>query len=95
MHERINRQRRRLLGSAALAAAAAGLAITGAARAQSLAAGGAAFGPLRQIDAGLLNVAYVEMGPASGPPVLLLHGWPYDIHSFIDVAPSWRRRATG
>jgi pimeloyl-ACP methyl ester carboxylesterase len=46
-----------------------------------------AFGPLKQIDAGLLNVGYVESGPAEGPPVLLLHGWPYDIHSFVDVAP--------
>jgi pimeloyl-ACP methyl ester carboxylesterase len=45
------------------------------------------FGPLKQIDAGLLNVGYVEQGPANGPPVLLLHGWPYDIHSFEDVAP--------
>jgi len=45
------------------------------------------FGPLKQIDAGVLNVGYAEAGPASGPPVLLLHGWPYDIHSFVDVTP--------
>src|SRR5277367_2846269 len=45
------------------------------------------FGPLKQIDAGLLNVGYAEAGPASGPPVILLHGWPYDIYSFVDVAP--------
>jgi pimeloyl-ACP methyl ester carboxylesterase len=45
------------------------------------------FGPLKQVDAGLLNVGYAEVGPASGPPVILLHGWPYDIHSFVDVAP--------
>jgi pimeloyl-ACP methyl ester carboxylesterase len=45
------------------------------------------FGPLNQIDAGLLNVGYAEAGPADGQPVLLLHGWPYDIHSFVDVAP--------
>ena len=45
------------------------------------------FGPVRQIDAGLLDVGYVEVGPADGQPVVLLHGWPYDIHSYIDVAP--------
>ena len=43
------------------------------------------FGALRQIDAGLLNVGYVEAGPGEGPAVILLHGWPYDIHSFADA----------
>jgi pimeloyl-ACP methyl ester carboxylesterase len=45
------------------------------------------FGPLKQIDAGLLNVGYAEAGPADGPVVLLLHGWPYDIHTYVEVAP--------
>src|SRR6476659_9592629 len=45
------------------------------------------FGPIKQIDSGLLNVGYAESGPANGPQVLLLHGWPYDIYSFVDVAP--------
>jgi pimeloyl-ACP methyl ester carboxylesterase len=45
------------------------------------------FGPLKQINAGVLNVGYAEAGPANGPPVILLHGWPYDIHSYVDVAP--------
>jgi pimeloyl-ACP methyl ester carboxylesterase len=47
----------------------------------------ASFGALKQIDAGLLNVGYAEAGPADGPAVLLLHGWPYDIHTYIDVTP--------
>jgi pimeloyl-ACP methyl ester carboxylesterase len=47
----------------------------------------ASFGSLKQIDAGVLNVGYAEAGPASGPPVLLLHGWPYDIYSYVDVTP--------
>ena len=47
----------------------------------------AAFGALRQADAGVLSVGYAQSGPAEGPPVLLLHGWPYDIHSFAEVAP--------
>ena len=45
------------------------------------------FAPLKQINAGVLSVSYAEAGPPQGPPVLLLHGWPYDIHSFVDVTP--------
>src|SRR5256885_1918538 len=45
------------------------------------------FGSLKQIDAGVLNVGYAEAGKSDGPAVLLLHGWPYDIHSYVDVAP--------
>jgi pimeloyl-ACP methyl ester carboxylesterase len=45
------------------------------------------FGPLKQVDAGVLDVGYAEAGPADGPAVLLLHGWPYDIHSYVEVVP--------
>src|SRR5262245_58001224 len=44
-------------------------------------------GPIKQINAGLLNVGYAEAGPANGTPVVLLYGWPYDIYSFVDVVP--------
>jgi pimeloyl-ACP methyl ester carboxylesterase len=46
-----------------------------------------AFGPIRHIDAGVLNVGYVDAGPPDGPAVVLLHGWPYDIHSYAEVTP--------
>jgi pimeloyl-ACP methyl ester carboxylesterase len=97
--ERINHPRRRFLGAAAATIATARLGMSGSAAAQSGQANPArlpaikpgtntSFGPLKQIDAGVLNVGYAEAGPANGPVVLLLHGWPYDIHSFVDVAPS-------
>jgi pimeloyl-ACP methyl ester carboxylesterase len=93
--EQIDLRRRRLFGATALALVAAELGLTGSASAQtkspSLPAVKAgthtSFGPLKQIDAGVLNVGYAEAGPASGSPVILLHGWPYDIYSFVDVAP--------
>src|SRR6201990_3760968 len=43
--------------------------------------------PLRTIEAGVLSIAYYEAGPADGPAVMLMHGFPYDIHSYVDVAP--------
>src|SRR5690348_6542108 len=45
------------------------------------------FVSLKQVDAGLLNIGYTEDGPSNGPVALLLHGWPYDIYSFVEVAP--------
>ena len=59
----------------------------GSGNAPAMSATQKSFGTLKQIDAGALNVGYAEAGPADGPPVILLHGWPYDIHSFVDVAP--------
>ena len=102
--EKIDDRRRRLLSAAAaaVATAAAQLGMLPAATAQPAKASlprikpgtNVVFGPLKQIDAGPLNVAYAESGPAEGPPVILLHGWPYDIRSFVDVTPL-HRPATG
>ena len=96
--EEINQHRRSFLGTAVITAAAAQLLLNGSAEAQpsktKLAGMRAAkpgtntsFASLKQIDAGLLNVGYAEAGPSDGAVVILLHGWPYDIHSFVDVAP--------
>jgi pimeloyl-ACP methyl ester carboxylesterase len=91
--KQIDCHRRHFLGTAALTLAARQLGVTGTAGAQTsklraIKPGtNTSFASLKQIDAGTLNVGYAEAGPASGPPVLLLHGWPYDIHSFVDVAP--------
>lgn len=92
--EMINHQRRRLLGVAAATVAATGLLATRPARAAAIPAANGAAGSqgstpfdVEQIDAGDLNVGYADLGPAGGAAVLLLHGWPYDIHAFADVAP--------
>jgi len=98
MSEEINHDRRRFFGTVAMTMAAAQFGMIGSAVAQSGKANPASvptikpgtnksFGSLKQIDAGLLNVGYAEAGPANGPPVILLHGWPYDIYSYVDVAP--------
>jgi pimeloyl-ACP methyl ester carboxylesterase len=95
MSEEINQNRRRFMGTAAVAVAATQLGILASASAetsnamQSSTTSGTntSFGPLKQIDAGVLNIGYAEAGPSSGPAVILLHGWPYDIYSFVDVAP--------
>lgn len=97
MLKEIDRGRRRFLGQAAITVAAAQLPMTKTAEAEkankkaakgtidSMTASSAA--SLKQVDAGVLNVGYVDLGPITGTPVILLHGWPYDINSFIDVAP--------
>ena len=98
MSEHMNHHRRRFLGTAATTIAAASLGVIRPTRTQSSKTQQAdvpspkpgshtSFGPIKQIDAGLLNVGYAEVGPADGPVVILLHGWPYDIHSYVDVAP--------
>ncbi len=95
MTNEIDPDRRRFLANAAITLAAAQFALNEPAQAQTkskleVAKAGThtSFPALKQIDAGALNVGYVEMGPASGPAVLLLHGWPYDIYAFVDVAPA-------
>ena len=98
MSEEIDHQRRRFLGNAAMAIAATQFGVLSSANAQSAKTNSAnvpaikpgtntSFASLKQIDAGLLSVGYAEAGPANGPAVILLHGWPYDIHSYVDVAP--------
>jgi pimeloyl-ACP methyl ester carboxylesterase len=95
--EPFDQHRRLLLGGAALGMAMAPLGFAGSAQAHAGATQapesaprrtqGATFAPLRQIRAGVLDVAYAQAGPDKGPPVVLLHGWPYDIYSYVDVAP--------
>lgn len=98
MSEQIDHRRRRFLGTAAMAIAAAQVAAIGPAGAETRKTPSAdlsaikpgthtAFAVLKQVDAGVLNIGYAEAGSAGGPVVLLLHGWPYDIHTYVDVAP--------
>jgi pimeloyl-ACP methyl ester carboxylesterase len=97
MADDFNLDRRRFFSTAAMSIAAAQLGVFSAADAQSedeVAALPAikpgtntSFATLKQVNAGLLNVGYAEAGPANGQAVILLHGWPYDIHSYVDVAP--------
>ncbi|MBZ7925515.1 alpha/beta hydrolase [Ensifer adhaerens] len=98
MSDEINHPRRRFIGAIALSLAATQFALTRVARAQS---GDSAtprlpaitpgtnksFPTLKQVDAGVLNVGYAELGASDAPVVILLHGWPYDIHTYVDVAP--------
>lgn len=90
MKQILDQHRRQFLGVAA-GTVAVGLGVTGLVRGETetprSSATNASFGTIKQIDAGVLNVGYAEVGPATGPVAILLHGWPYDIHSFVDVAP--------
>jgi pimeloyl-ACP methyl ester carboxylesterase len=99
MSEHIALKRRRFITTAAFGLAASALARFGPASAETsqsasqriptiIPGSHTTFGTLKQIHAGELNVGYVDMGPPTGTPVLLLHGWPYDIHSYVDVAPA-------
>jgi pimeloyl-ACP methyl ester carboxylesterase len=90
--EHIDHGRRRLFGAAAIALAASSVPWIGSAKGQTpppVARAGTdrSFGSLKQVRAGMLSVGYAEIGPGDGPAAILLHGWPYDIHSFLDVAP--------
>src|SRR5215470_17128286 len=98
MSRKIDCNRRRFFSAATATIAAAQLGLAHPANAQAGAAApgkppsikpgtNASFRSLRQIDAGVLNMRYAEDGPSDGPAVILLHGWPYDIHSYVDVAP--------
>lgn len=98
MTEENNYDRRRFLSTAVTTIAAAKILMTSSVPAQSVkitpantaeskSGSNTSFGELKQIDAGVLSVGYAEAGPANGAAVILLHGWPYDIYSFADVAP--------
>ncbi|MBC7898536.1 MAG: alpha/beta hydrolase [Saprospiraceae bacterium] len=95
MFEKIDNSRRHFLGWASATLAGAGLAFSSDANYKSAATGSnepkflkpsGKFERLKQVEAGVLNVSYAESGPKGGPPVILLHGWPYDIHGFAEVS---------
>src|ERR1700736_465471 len=96
-NETIDQRRRTFFGAATLTMSAAQLGLISATKGgsteakSSLPVGSSdaprSFAALKQIDAGVLDVGYAEVGPSNGLPVILLHGWPYDIHAFADVAP--------
>ena len=91
--EQVDQDRRHLFlrGAVTLATAQLGMIAPAAGQPSQLPAiapgANSSFRPLKQIEAGVLTVGYADVGPANGPPVILLHGWPYDIHSYLDVAP--------
>jgi pimeloyl-ACP methyl ester carboxylesterase len=83
MSDAVDRRRRLLLGAALSGVAGRVFAQAGA----SVRPAPRRMEPLKRVDAGVLNIAYYEEGPADGPVALLLHGFPYDIHSYVDVSP--------
>ncbi len=87
MLEAVDHSRRSVIGVAAAAFAAIEFGLSVPAQAAATAAPPTTFGPLKQVNAGALDIGYAELGPADGPPVILLHGWPYDIHTYAEVAP--------
>ena len=84
----INRRELGQLAGMTLAAVSLGACTSPHASTPSSADAHTSFASLKQIDAGLLNIGYAEDGPPEGKPVILLHGWPYDIHSYVDIAPA-------
>lgn len=91
MHDPINTRRRRLLGTTVAGLSLLELGLSGLANAQTIGQDSApravSFGSLKQVDIGTLSMGYAEAGPQNGPVVILLHGWPYDIYSFVEVTP--------
>ncbi|AJW96497.1 MULTISPECIES: alpha/beta fold hydrolase [Burkholderia] len=95
MSDNVNLRRRRILGTTLASVSLIDLSLSSLAQAQTPEAGAAmragsgsaGFSDIQQIKAGVLDVGYVDVGPKTGPVVVLLHGWPYDIHSYAEVAP--------